>query len=256
MRNFLVNSFIAAAVACVGLLVISRPMPATAPARRAVVVELFTSEGCSSCPPADELLSQLRKQGTENGMEVIPLGFHVDYWNYQGWQDRFSSREYSRRQEIYAEKLHTEGPYTPEMVVDGSQEFVGNDEARAHSAIAEAGAEAAVAEVSLNPQKGKLLVNVAGQPGASGEVWLAITEDNLSSRVAAGENTGRTLHHDAVVREFKEIGRLYGSFQAVVPVRFQRDWKRGELRIVVFVQDPRTEKIAGAAEIPATHISQ
>lgn len=236
---------------------LSKPTAGKGPASRPVVVELFTSEGCSSCPPADELLSRLRKEGTENGVEIIPLGFHVDYWNYQGWQDRFSSSQYSKRQETYAEQLHTEGPYTPEMVVNGSQDFVGNDAGRARSTISQAGAETAVAQVSLKPQAGKLVVNVTRQPGPSGEVWLAITEDNLSSRVAAGENTGRTLHHDAVVREFMSIGRLQnGTFSKSVGLNLQRDWKPADLHIVVFVQDPKTGKIAGAAEIPATGLSR
>ena len=129
-----------ASLAVAALALFPQPTAAKGPARSPVVVELFTSEGCSSCPPADELLSRLRKEGTENGVEIIPLGFHVDYWNYQGWQDRFSSNQYSKRQETYAAQLHTEGPYTPEMVVNGSHEFVGNDAARARSAIAQSGA--------------------------------------------------------------------------------------------------------------------
>jgi hypothetical protein len=248
---------VTASLAVAALALVSRSTAAKGPAGRSVVVELFTSEGCSSCPPADELLSRLRKEGTENGVEIIPIGFHVDYWNYQGWQDRFSSNQYSKRQETYAEQLHTEGPYTPEMVVDGIHEFVGNDAAHARSAIAQAGAEAATAQVLLKPQAGKLMVNVAGQTDGSGEVWLAITEDNLSSRVAAGENTGRTLHHDAVVRDFKTLGRLQnGAFSKSVGLNLQRDWKPADLHIAVFVQDPKTGKIAGAAEIPATGLSQ
>ena len=98
---------------------------------------------------------------------------------------------------------------------------------------------------------------MAGENDASGEVWLAITEDNLSSRVAAGENTGRTLHHDAVVRDFKSLGKLQnGAFTKSVGLFFQRDWKPPDLHIVVFVQDPKTRKIEGAAEIPATGLSQ
>lgn len=248
---------LSASVAAAALAWLSRPIPASGPARSPVVVELFTSEGCSSCPPADQLLSRLRQEKSENGAEIIPLGFHVDYWNYQGWQDRFSSSQYSKRQETYAEELHTEGPYTPEMVVNGSQEFVGNDASRARSAISEAGAQAPSEQVSLKPEAGKLIVNVTGQAQESGEAWLAITEDNLSSHVGAGENTGRTLHHDAVVREFKNIGRLQsGAFTKTLEIHLQREWKPADLHIVVFVQDPKMGKIAGAAEIPATALSQ
>jgi hypothetical protein len=244
---------LALTVGAAALVWLAKPAPASGPARRPVVVELFTSEGCSSCPPADELLSRLRKQGAENGVEIIPLGFHVDYWNYQGWQDRFSSSEYSKRQEAYARQLHTEGPYTPEMVVNGSQEFVGNDAARTASAITQAGAEAAPVQISFKPQAGKLDISASSQSDGSGKVWLAITEDNLASHIAAGENTGRTLHHDAVVREFEQIGQLEGgAFTRTLAVNLHRDWKPADLHIVVFVQDPQTGKITGAAEIPAT----
>lgn len=255
MKQFCFKSLFGTAVICFALPMLSGAMPPAGPAHRPVVVELFTSEGCSSCPPADALLSQLRKQETQSGTEVIPLGFHVDYWNYQGWQDRFSSNQYSKRQERYAEQLHTEGPYTPEMVVDGSQEFVGSDASRARSAIAEAGKQPAAAQVSLQQHAGKLGINVAGQPNGSGEVWLAVTEDNLSSRVGAGENTGRTLHHDAVVRELKELGALRGGkLERNLPLTFPSDWKSGDLHIVVFVQDPGTGKIVGAGEIHATDL--
>src|SRR6266404_4349780 len=88
--------------------------------RKAVVVELFTSEGCSSCPPADELLTHLRQDLAAKNIQVIPLGFHVDYWNSLGWKDRFSSPAYSERQQQYAQKFRLEGPYTPQMVVDGA----------------------------------------------------------------------------------------------------------------------------------------
>lgn len=256
MKHFFLKILFLVIVAFAVLLLVTRPTQGANPASRPVVVELFTSEGCSSCPPADALLSQLRKNGAENGFEIIPLGFHVDYWNYQGWQDRFSSRDYSKRQEVYAEQFHIEGPYTPQMIVDGSQEFVGNDAGRARKAIMEAGAQAAAARVSLTPQAGKIMVSVAGQPSASGEVWLAITEDDLTSHVAAGENTGRTLHHDAVVRECKNIGQLHsGNFEKAVPLKLQHDWKRSDLRIVAFVQDRHTGKITGAAEVPAAVLS-
>src|ERR1700747_995744 len=95
------------------------------PPRKAVVVELFTSEGCSSCPPADKLLINFREQHRNDGVEIIPLGFHVDYWNRLGWRDRFSSAAYSQRQEDYADRMKLGGPYTPQMVADGETQFVG-----------------------------------------------------------------------------------------------------------------------------------
>src|SRR5713226_4713153 len=126
MRRIFALAILMVAVISICMAVMAKTTDAGLP-RKAVVVELFTSEGCSSCPPADELLSRLRQQTSAQGVEVIPLGFHVDYWNFQGWRDRFSSADYSKRQEQYAQKLHLEGPYTPQMVVDGGTQFVGND---------------------------------------------------------------------------------------------------------------------------------
>src|SRR5215469_7183909 len=139
-----------------------RASAASAPiARKAVVVELFTSEGCSSCPPADELLGRLRQEKLADGLEVIPLGLHVDYWNFQGWTDRFSSSDYTDRQNKYAARFATEGPYTPQMVVDGDQQFVGNDSSRARQAILKAAGtpESATVEIS-GPAADKLAVQV------------------------------------------------------------------------------------------------
>src|SRR5579859_2173237 len=126
------------------------PKPAApTPARKTVVVELFTSEGCSSCPPADALLIKFREQRRDDGVEIIPLGFHVDYWNRLGWQDRFSSASYSQRQEDYANRMKLDGPYTPQMVVDGDTEFVGNNTANATNAIAHAAGRAPGAQLEV-----------------------------------------------------------------------------------------------------------
>src|SRR5882724_11133559 len=191
--------------------------PAAGPTRTPVVVELFTSEGCSNCPPADELLSRLRQEQLPQGAEVILLGFHVDYWNSLGWQDRFSSADYSKRQEQYAQKLRTQGPYTPQMVVDGAVEFVGNNGTRAHQAIAEAAlrTQPAQVEVSFAAQE-KVLVHVSAPKLPPGnDVLLAITEDNLGNKIGAGENNGRMLRHSAVVRELRRLGQVHdGVFDA------------------------------------------
>ncbi|MGH9571384.1 MAG: DUF1223 domain-containing protein, partial [Candidatus Angelobacter sp.] len=205
---------------------------------------------CSSCPPADELLGRLRNDPGADGMEVIPLGFHVDYWNHLGWQDRFSSPQYSRRQEDYTRKLRLDGPYTPQMIVDGTREFVGSDASAARRAISGAASAPALVQISLLPAEGKLSVKASAEPGISGQLLLAITEDNLSSHVGAGENSGRMLHHSAVVRDFRQIGKLHnGNFQGTVPLRVGSDWKHGDLHVVVFVQDPGTGRIEGAASV-------
>ena len=216
-------------------------------AHRVVVAELFTSEGCSSCPPADALLGHLRQDLAQQGIEVIPLGFHVDYWNSLGWKDRFSSADYSRRQEQYAQSLRVDGPYTPEMVVDGAVEFVGNDSGKAQRTIREAASQAEVATVKISSAPAdQLAVQVKAPSSAKDpQVVLAITEDNLTTQVGSGENGGRTLHHAAVVRELRQLGHLHeGSFEANVPLKLDKDWKRQDLRAVVFLQEGPTGKIA------------
>ena len=222
--------------------------------RKAVVVELFTSEGCSSCPPADALLLQLRQQAQQDGTEIIPLGFHVDYWNDLGWQDRFSSPAYSRRQEQYAHKFALDGPYTPQMVVDGSREFTGSDSSRARAVIAQEAAQAQTVDVQLSlPSPDKLLVRVSrsGDSKVSGDIILAITEDNLTSNVGAGENTGRVLRHAAVVRDSRILGKItQASLQLEAPLALAKDWKIKDLRYVVFVQETPYGRIEGAASLP------
>lgn len=226
--------------------------PPAAPARKAVIVELFTSEGCSSCPPADALLDRLRQEGQVDGVKVVPLGFHVDYWNYLGWRDRFSSAAYSKRQESYARMFRTEGPYTPQMVVDGEEEFVGSDALRARQAIGQAASEAGTADVELSwAAADKLLVRVKAPGPDQADVLMAVTEDNLSSQVNAGENNGHVLHHSAVVRELRRIGQLKkGNFEAGIPLKLDPSWKRKDLHVVVFVQTAGDGKIQGAASLP------
>ena len=142
--------FLATAV-CLSLLLAKTPE--TGEPRKAVVVELFTSEGCSSCPPADELLGHLRQDLAGKNIQVIPLGFHVDYWDSLGWKDRFSSADFSHRQEQYARSLGVDGPYTPEMVVDGALEFVGNSAGQAQRAISQAASQPEIAEVKDRPRQ-------------------------------------------------------------------------------------------------------
>jgi hypothetical protein len=134
MRRISALAILAVAVISVCMVVLAKTTDPAVP-RKAVVVELFTSEGCSSCPPADELLGRLRRDLSAKNIQVIPLGFHVDYWDGLGWKDRFSSAKFTQRQEQYAQALRVDGPYTPEMVVDGAVEFVGNDAGRAQSTI-------------------------------------------------------------------------------------------------------------------------
>jgi hypothetical protein len=245
------------AFAAIYLSIVTAKTSEPGPPRKAVVVELFTSEGCSSCPPADELLTHLRQDLSAKNIQVIPLGFHVDYWNSLGWKDRFSSADFTERQEQYTRALKVDGPYTPEMVVDGAVEFVGNDAGRAQSTIRQQASQLEIAQVkisSIGADQLKIQVKGPAAPSSGNAlVMLAITEDNLSTQVGSGENGGRTLHHAAVVRELRQVGTLQsGALETTVPLKLEKDWKLADLRAVVFVQNGPSGKIDGAASVALT----
>lgn len=227
--------------------------------RRPVLVELFTSEGCSSCPPADALLIRLENEQSVEGAEVIALGFHVDYWNYIGWTDRFSSAEYSERQRQYAEAFDANTVYTPQMVVDGQAEFLGSDARRAATVIAQAArSRKARVDLALTAQQAKrvnLRARIAdlSSPSArtSLHLWVAVTEAGLSSNASRGENSGRRLDHTAVVRHLRRVARLQPGPESAqeFEIKLDSQWKRENLRAVVFVQDQVTRRILGVAQI-------
>ncbi len=223
----------------------------TAHADGPVVIELFTSEGCSSCPPADALLSQISGK-TANGAQLIALGEHVDYWNSLGWKDRFSSAQFTERQNKYVGWLRLQTAYTPQMVIDGRIEVLGND---AHAVAKDIAAEAArpkSGSVTLTwDADGRLHVSAHASAQSGGSIVLAITEDDLATSIQGGENKGRTLQHAAVVRQLKPIGRLsQGAFDATVDVPPNPEWNLPKVRAVVFVQEPRSGEIIGAAALP------
>jgi hypothetical protein len=218
-------------------------------AQNPVVVELFTSEGCSSCPPADALLVKLSHENPPKGAQLILLGEHVDYWNYIGWTDRFSSSTFSDRQNTYANHLHLGSVYTPQMVIDGHLQTVGNGAAEVYRDISKAAAEPKPAQVVLRwePQQ-KLNIAVHTPTSAQSKVLLAITEDGLSTAVERGENGGRTLQHAAVVRQLRELGAANnGQFEASFDVAPHPDWNQSKLKVAVLVQDAGSGRILGAA---------
>ncbi|HKW57094.1 MAG TPA: DUF1223 domain-containing protein [Candidatus Acidoferrum sp.] len=234
-------------------------------ARTPVVVELFTSEGCSSCPPADALLTQLDKVQPFARAQVIALEEHVDYWDEQGWKDPFSSVLWTERQREYSERLGGGGPYTPEMVVDGAVGFVGSRGISARDAILQAAA-APKAKIELSliaPAQNKSVTFRVGiekfenrAPKDKNEVILGITETGLASAVKAGENSGQELHHSAVVRELRVLGEVgkngQETFSAEPTVKLDSKWNVANLRAVIFVQERKSRRILGAAEIPVT----
>lgn len=228
-----------------------------------VVVELFTSEGCSSCPPADAFLAKLAEQGPAHSLHIIALEEHVDYWDDQGWRDPFSSHNWTTRQDAYAGVLGNKNPYTPQLVVDGSVECSGGQQQLAVQAIFKESSQAKTPVTlaqgpagksgaeSFSVQIGKLAPTAKG--GAA-EVWLAITETGLHSSVTKGENAGHELSHAAVVRSMRKIGDakpdrdVAFSGDAAIPIR--NDWKLENLKAVAFVQEKNSMRILGAAEIP------
>jgi hypothetical protein len=226
-----------------------------------LIVELFTSEGCSSCPAADQLLSRLEQAQPVAGVRIVALEEHVDYWNQLGWTDPFSSAQYRGRQNDYAARLFfTDNIYTPQMIVNGQVGFVGSDGSRAQQEIARAlASQTAVVELKAapnarDPELVDLAVRVTNLPKTgkvrNSNVYLAVTESGLTSNVSSGENSGRQLRHAPVVRSFGIIGRLdpRGSNvgQIANTIRLPREWQRDNLRAVVFVQERDSYKITGA----------
>ncbi len=204
-----------------------------------VLVELFTSEGCSSCPPADALLHDLLTSQPVEGTLVIGLSEHVDYWNRLGWTDPFSDQSFSARQSAYAAAVRSGEVYTPQMVVDGAASFIGSDRTRALREIALA-ATRSKATIGLGwADAGRLDVRLSGgHVKANTPVWLAITENELTVSVRRGENANRTLTHDGVTRRLTQAGHTdrAGAFSKRLPVQLDATWKTGATRLTVFTQ--------------------
>ena len=238
--------------------------PGKTAATSSVLVELFTSEGCSTCPPADKLLTELEENQPVNGAQVIALSEHVDYWNRLGWKDPFSSAQFTKRQTDYSRTLGVEDIYTPQMIVDGRNQFVGNQRATALEAIAKAAqspkATIEAAVKTSTPTSITLSIQVGDVPDVShgdrADVLLAITESGLMSKVARGENAGRQLTHSAVTRQLVKLGAIEGrTFNADPVAHLESVWKRARLRAVVFVQERGSRRILGAKAITLAETS-
>jgi hypothetical protein len=230
--------------------------------KTAVLVELFTSEGCSSCPPADRLLIELQERQPFAGVEIVALGEHVDYWDGLGWRDRFSSAELTARQRDYSLHFGQNRVYTPQMIVDGAEEFVGSDKGRAQQAIQRA---AARPKARLRIVPGALpggagpsrwTIHVDGLPAKSPprvDVYVAVTESGLSNQVSKGENRGRRLQHASVVRVLRKAGVMGNSpaakFERTVELALDTDWNRENLRVVAFVQESGAGRVLGATSL-------
>ncbi len=242
-----------------------------------VIVELFTSEGCSSCPAADDLLAELIMQQPVKGARILALGLHVDYWNDLGWTDPFSTSEFTKRQRAYAQSFGSRRIYTPQMIVDGTEEFVGSDRRQAMIAIQEAAARPHLPVSIRGERKAGMTTSGDGRPGdeaqtetrrvhvridsldslrdRDADVVLAISEEQLSSDVKQGENSGRRLEHISVVRSLERLADTLGeatSAEFTTEVQLDPAWNADRLSATVFIQRHADQRILGAAQTPLT----
>jgi hypothetical protein len=233
---------------------------ADAPPRRPVLVELFTSEGCSSCPPAEQQLANAEKNQPYEGVQIIALAWHVDYWN-SPWVDPFSMKQATARQREYQERFGLQTVYTPQVVADGTSEFVGGEKKSFADAMAQA-AKSPKGQIELTVKEtepGKsisLSIDARELPKLSrgdevAELFALITEDGLRVAVKRGENGGSTLRHTAVVRCVRKVGQVTARspdrFTGEVSIALDPSWKRDQLNTVVFIQEQRSGHILATA---------
>jgi hypothetical protein len=227
--------------------------PARPLAPTPVLVELFTSEGCSSCPPADALLAKLVREQPIASAQIVALSLHVDYWDHQGWKDPFSSKALTLRQQAYSRIFGEDRLYTPQMVVDGREEFTGSDEAAARRVVTGAAARPHLPirlDARLSGATVRLSIDLPAAPADAEpiDVMIAITEDDLTSIVRRGENGGRTLTHVAVVRKLESLGSLEReTFVADGQMTLDRAWKAPKVRAVAWLQGRKTRHVYGTA---------
>ena len=244
VRTTLLSAALLAAVSVQGA------PPAT---RVPVLVELFTSEGCSSCPAADALLATLQRDQPIDRAQVVPIGLHVDYFDHEGWKDPFSSPAFTERQRNYSQLFGPDSVYTPQIVVNGTQAIEGNDGERVRRAILAAAGRThwpigLTARVSGARVRMTVELPAAPQGAERIQTLWAITQDGLTTEVKRGENGGRTLHHVAVARRLQVLGPL-GRQAAVVEreTSMDRRWGALGLNAVVWLQGVKTRQVYGAA---------
>ncbi|MFO1060787.1 MAG: DUF1223 domain-containing protein [Dongiaceae bacterium] len=223
----------------------NQPVPAgTAP--RPVVVELFTSQGCSSCPPADALLGELARR-----KDLVALSFHVDYWDYIGWRDPYASPATTERQRDYARSLGLRMVYTPQMVVGGRADAAGSDRAAVARLIDEAARQPQIEVGFSKDESGRFYVELPAQPRFDGmaTVWLAVFDHEHETPVARGENAGATLDSYNVVREWRRLGSWSGGAQEI-PMPMAPDAAAKHDGCAVIVQRGEAGAVLGAAILP------
>lgn len=218
-----------------------------------VLVELFTSEGCSDCPPADSLLGQLDSRQPIAGAQAIVLSEHVTYWNHDGWTDPYSLDAMTDRQEAYVKRFGLESSYTPQMVVDGTSQFVGSNAKALISAVESAAktAKQSLAIESARWDHGAAMFAIHGAVPSGTNLFAVLAADATHQEVSRGENAGRILHHVAVVRVMKELGNdsADGRLLKLTGGDLNRKGESdGPVRLVIFLVDRKTDHVIGAAE--------
>ncbi len=215
------------------------------------VVELFTSEGCYSCPPADRLLSEIVSESRSNNQRIYALAFHVDYWDRLGWKDAFSDKKYTNRQQDYAGAFESNTVYTPQMVVNGTQEFVGSESKTAYSKIKEALQTSPKTEIVLttafNRDMDMVTVNFVLKGNyKETELNFALVERGIVREIGHGENGGKTLYHDNVVRAFKTIPSEKNGTQVL---NLPENLITKNSSVIVYAQNKASKKISGAQRV-------
>jgi hypothetical protein len=216
-----------------------------------VVVELFTSQGCSSCPPADALLGELAQIPG-----ILALSMHVDYWDYIGWKDPYASPKVTERQRRYAQRLGLRYVYTPQMVIDGHADVVGVRRNEVLRTIEEAAAKRKAVEVRFEQADGGRIVVPAGHaPDGGAVVWLAVYDDNHETDIGSGENAGRKLRYHNVVRELNRIALWHGD-RLEIPFDMAAAAAQGRDGCAVIVQQAGGGPVLGAAAMPLEVLRQ
>jgi hypothetical protein len=232
---------------------LSAQSPAPSP-RTPVLVELFTSEGCSSCPPADKLLASLLREQPVANAQIIVLEEHVDYWDRTGWRDRFSSALFTERQSLYAPRLKFDDSYTPQMVVDGQAQFLGSDHSKALASITKA-AETPKINLALSQPAvdGKRISCSVSAPAATtlprGDLYAALVDPTASTEVKSGENGGKHMDHVSVVRSFQRIGKIQDLGKGPISFKLNApsDEAANNMHLVVFAQLPDQGPVRGVS---------
>jgi hypothetical protein len=228
--------------------------PAADKSSPVAIVELFTSEGCSSCPPADALLRQIHLRHAPSGQLIVGISEHVTYWNNLGWKDPYSSPLFTDRQSTYASRLSPEGSYTPQMVVNGRDQFVGSDGGALERVLRDdtrrAHLDLRIITSTLSADGVDVKFSFSGQTSKPLDVVAVLTDDADRSNVLRGENSGRLLQHVSVARSLTKVATVAGdaekSIHLSLPEGFQVTTGQGH-HLVLFVQEAHQGTILGAA---------